>query len=384
MRLIHGILHPMTGPMVEDGYLTLKEGIIQDLGPMDRMPVDEEPLLDLQGLHVYPGLIDAHCHLGMWEEGLDFEGDDGNEDTDPATPQLRAIDGVNPMDAAFAETLRAGITTVVTGPGSANPIGGQLCALKTWGVCVDDMILKAPVGMKFALGENPKNTYHDKSQAPTTRMATAAIIREQLKKAQRYQEDQQRAREDEDCDAPEYDPKCEALIPVLQGKLKAHFHAHRADDMFTALRLAREFHLDLVLVHGTEGHLVSQRLAQTGVPVITGPLISTRPKPELRNASYTNPGVLAKAGVPTVICTDHPEIPCNFLTVCAAVAVREGMPWGQAMQAITIQAAAICGIQDRVGSLEVGKDGDLAIFRGDPLTASEKPVMVFVNGQQVV
>ena len=384
MRLIHGILHPMTGPVIEDGYLELKDGIIADLGPMEEMPEGSDEQLDLQGLHVYPGLIDAHCHLGMWEEGLDFEGDDGNEDTDPTTPQLRAIDAINPMDAAFGETLQAGITTVVTGPGSANPIGGQMCALKTWGVCVDDMILKAPVGMKFALGENPKNTYHDKSQMPVTRMATAAVIRDQLKKAQRYQEDLQRAQEDEDCDKPEYDPKCEALLPVLQGKLKAHFHAHRADDMFTALRLAKEFHLDLVLVHGTEGHLVAQRLAQTGVPVITGPLISTRPKPELRNASYRNPGALANAGVPTAISTDHPEIPCNFLTICAAVAVREGMKHEDAMKAITIQAATICGLQDRIGSLEVGKDADLAVFRGDPLSASEKPAMVFINGKQVV
>ena len=250
-----GTIHIGDGTVIEDGYIRLVGGKIVEVAPGDYQGEDSQ-LLDARGKIVTPGFIDAHCHVGMWEEGLDFEGDDGNEVTDPCTPQLRALDAINPLDRAFEEALDYGITTVITGPGSANPVAGQICAMKTYGRVVDRMTIQAPVGMKFALGENPKQVYSEKSQAPVTRMAIASIIRGELQKAQRYLEDQRKAQEDEDTDPPELDVKLEALTPVLERKIKAHFHTHRADDICTALRIIREFGLDGVIVHGTEGHLV--------------------------------------------------------------------------------------------------------------------------------
>lgn len=348
------------------------------------MPVQpEEETVDLEGAHVYPGFIDAHTHIGMWEDGLTFEGDDGNEETDPVQPHLRAIDAVNPMDRCFSEAVDAGITTVLTGPGSANPIGGQFAALKTFGKRVDKMIVRAPVAMKMALGENPKNVYHDKNQSPSTRMATAALIRDQLMKAKRYEEAVLRAEEDSEIDPPEYDSKCEALLPVLRGEVKVHFHAHRADDIFTAMRIASEFSLDYVIVHGTEGALIADELAEEHVRVLSGPLLCDRSKPELRNLTPATPGKLSKAGVPTAIITDHPVVPIQYLPLCAALAVREGMDEEEALAAITCNPAKICGIDDRVGSLEMGKDADFVVFRSNPLLLSSKPEMVYISGKRV-
>ena len=244
MRIKNAVLHTMEGIDYENGWLTAENGVITGLGPMGVCPEKPgEVWLDLDGAHVYPGFIDAHTHLGMWEDGLGFEGDDGNEETDPLTPQLRAIDALNPMDHCFQEALEAGVTTVVTGPGSANPIGGQMAAVKTYGRCIDKMIVKAPLAMKMALGENPKTVYHGKSQAPVTRMATAALIREQLYKALRYLDDLEKSRAEEEFDPPEYDAKCEALLPLLRGEIQAHIHCHRADDIFTAIRIGEEFNL---------------------------------------------------------------------------------------------------------------------------------------------
>ena len=246
---------PMDGPELPTGYLLTEGKTIKAVGDMQDCPVHTDSI-DLEGKLILPAFIDAHSHLGMFGDGLSFEGDDGNEETDPVTPHLRAIDAVNPFDRGFSEALAAGITTVLTGPGSANPVAGEWCAIKTFGGGVDEMLLKASAGMKFALGENPKNAYNAKNQSPVTRMATAAFIREQLKKAKRYMEDLARAGE-EDVDEPEYDIKCEAMIPVLKGEAKAFFHAHRADDIMTAVRIAREFQLDCVIVHATEGYLLS-------------------------------------------------------------------------------------------------------------------------------
>ncbi len=260
MLLIHGNILTMEDTNYPDGYIQIEGSVIQAIGPMSEVPAGET-VVDLEGGTVLPGFIDAHCHLGMWEDALGFEGDDGNESTDPTTPQLRAIDALNPMDRTFEEAWRGGITTVLTGPGSANPIGGQWAAVKTKGRRIDDMVIHPAVGMKFALGENPKSVYNEKNVTPMTRMATAALIRDQLRKAKRYLDDKERADEEEDFDEPEYDAKCEALLPVLKGKQKAFFHAHRADDIFTAIRIAKEFKLDLVLVHCTEGHLIKDILA---------------------------------------------------------------------------------------------------------------------------
>ncbi len=367
---------------IKNGYVLIKDGRIIDVGPMEFCPFDTESY-DLSGLTIYPGFIDAHCHLGMWEDGLSFEGDDGNEDTDPATPHLRALDAVNPGDYSFKEALDAGVTAVVTGPGSANPVAGQMVAIKTYGGCIDDMVIKVPVAMKFALGENPKNTYHSKDETPTTRMATAAIIREQLKKAQRYQRDLLAAQEDEDADEPEIDVKSEALVGTVDGSIQSHFHAHRSDDIFTAIRLSKEYDLDLVLIHCTEGYMNAEKLAAEKARAVVGPLICTRTKPELSNERDENPAILKKAGVEVAICTDHPEVPIQYLALSAGIAVRAGMDHDDAVRAITSVPAKIMGLSDRIGSVAPGMDADLAIFKGDPLSVYEKPVWVVTGGKIV-
>ena len=377
-----GMIHIGDGTVIKNGYLRLEAGKIAEVAPGPYNGEDPE-VLDARGMIVTPGFIDAHCHVGMWEEGLDFEGDDGNEMTDPCTPHLRAIDAVNPLDRAFQEALDYGVTTVVTGPGSANPVAGQICAMKTLGRVTDEMVIKAPVGMKFALGENPKSVYNEKSQAPMTRMAIAAIIREELQKAKRYQEDLQKAEEDEDTDPPELDVKCEALLPVLEGKIKAHFHVHRADDICTALRIIREFGLDGVIVHGTEGYLIPDVIAKAKVPVICGPIISTRTKPELKNLDRRNAAILLEAGVEVAINTDAPEVPIDLLAAEAAITVAAGVPQEKAVALLTGNPAKICGIGGRVGRLASGLDGDLLLFDRDPIGLLVKPVHVFVNGEQI-
>ena len=378
-------LFPMDGPDIQRGYLETAGGKIRKIGRMEELPSLPSGV-DCRGKKVYPGFIDAHCHLGIWEDSLGFEGADGNEETDPCTPHLRAVDAVNVQERCFEEALSAGVTTVMTGPGSANPIAGQFCAVKTYGRCIDDMLIREPAAMKFALGENPKTVYNDKAQAPTTRMATAAIIREQLYKAQRYLRDMERAEEDEDTDEPEYDAKCEALIPLLRGEIPAHVHAHRADDIFTALRIAREFDLRCVIVHGTGGHEVADLLAQRGAKIIAGPMLGTRSKPELKSMSQEGPALLAEAGLPVAICTDHPEMPVEQLALSAAICHRHGMPYETALKAITLTAATLCEIDDRVGSLTPGKDADILFYAPDtdPLSLGTRPLAVMVDGKIVV
>lgn len=384
MDVINAKIHTMEDQIIPNGYITVEGGKITDVGEMAGFTVSSSDILDINGAGVYPGFVDAHSHLGMWEDGLGFEGDDGNEATDPSTPHLRGIDAVNPMDHCFEEAYRAGVTTVVTGPGSSNPVAGQLAAIKTYGNRIDDIIVKEPLAIKFALGENPKGIYHGKNETPETRMATAAIIREQLYKAKKYLEDKQKASEDEDFDEPDYDMKCEALLPLLQGEIKAHFHAHRADDIYTAIRLAREFKLKYVLIHCTEGHLIADKLHAEGVDAVIGPLLCERSKPELRNLTPKTAAVLNERSVPFAICTDHPVIPIQYLPLTAGLAVREGLPYEEALKAITINPARICGLGDRIGSIKPGKDADLLVFDGDPLSVYTTPKMVFVNGFRVI
>ena len=263
MLIQNGVVHPMDAPVIPRGFVLLEGDKIAAVGPMEALPAGYSgEVLDAEGGHILPGFIDAHCHLGLFGDALGFEADDGNESTDPCTPQLRAVDGVNPLDRGFREAREGGVTTVLTGPGSANPIAGQFAALKTDGRWVDEMVLKAPIAMKFALGENPKSVYNERKETPVTRMATAAIIRENLAKAQEYQDKLSKAEEDPDEDVPDYDAKLEALAPVATGALPAHFHAHRSDDIATAVRISGEFGLKLVVVHGTEGYLVPELLAQ--------------------------------------------------------------------------------------------------------------------------
>ncbi len=360
------------------GWVLLGDGKITAMGEGEP-PVCAEAL-DGEGGVLTPGLIDIHSHLGLYEDGLGFEGADGNEDTDPVTPHLRAIDGVNPMDRGFQEAREAGVTTVAVSPGSANPIGGQIALLKTAGRRVDDMVLKAPLAIKFALGENPKSVYHDKDEAPVTRMATAALIREQLYKAKEYFSRKARAEDDPDQDDPDYDSKLEALLPLLWGKAEAHFHAHRADDIFTALRIAREFGLRAVIIHGTEAHLVADLLAEEHVPVVCGPFMTDRSKPELRHLTDEAPGLLCKAGIPTAITVDHPEIPLRLLPMALMLAVRAGMDKTNALRAVTSVPAQIAGMENRIGSLREGMDADCVLWSGDPLDITTQVQAVFVNG----
>ena len=385
MLIINGVVHTMDGPVIENGYVALAGSKITRVGPMEDCPASwEGEVLDAQGGHVCPGFIDAHCHLGMFGDALGFESDDGNEETDPCTPQLRAIDAVNPLDRCFAEARAAGVTTVLTGPGSANPISGQFAALKTDGRWVDAMVARAPAAMKLALGENPKQVYHDRDETPVTRMATAAIIRENLRKAVEYGEKMDRAAQDEDADPPDYDAKLEALLPVVRGELPVHIHAHRADDIATGVRIAREFQLKCVIVHGTEGHLLPELLAQAGVPVITGPSLGDRSKPELANMTLENPALLQRAGVDVAICTDHPEVPVQYLPLCAALAVKGGMDQESALAAITIGAARIAGLEEGLGSLTPGKEGDVVVTSRHPLELLGEVRAVLLGGRRII
>lgn len=382
MLIINAHILPMEGQDIEKGYLHIENGKIRALGPMEEAPQDAE-VYDAAGTFALPGFVDAHCHLGICGDSVGYEGDDCNEMSEPVMPQLRAIDGVNPMDRYFAESAAAGITTVLTGPGSANPIAGQFIAMKTTGRRIDDMALKNPACMKFSLGENPKMTYNEKHETPMTRMATAALIREELYKAKEYLDKQTKASEDEDADAPDYDAKLEALLPVLKRELSAHFHAHRADDILTAIRIAKEFNLDYVIVHGTDGHLIADILAEEGARVICGPLLTDRSKPELFHQKLENPAILAKAGVQVAICTDHPELPAEYLPLSAAMAVRAGMDPEEALRAITINAARIAGIDNRVGSLKPGKDADIVLCSAHPFDMSCKVQAVFIDGKRI-
>lgn len=382
MRIINGTVHTMDGQIIPQGYVEWQDGVITQVGPMETCPT-EGAAYDARGGHIIPGFVDAHCHLGMFGDGVGLEGDDGNEATDPCTPHLRAIDGINPLDRCFEEARRAGVTTVLTGPGSANPISGQFAALKTRGSWVDAMVIKAPAAMKMALGENPKLTYHDRHETPSTRMATAAIIRENLSKALEYGRRLERAAQDEDEDEPDYDAKLEALLPVVRGELPVQIHAHRADDMATGIRICKEFGLRYVLVHGTEGHLIPQLLAQEGAGVITGPCLGDRSKPELVNMTLETPAILQRYGIKTAICTDHPETPIQYLPLCAGMAVRGGMDPESALAAITIWAAQLGGVDQRVGSLTPGKDADIVVTSAHPLNWLSRVRLVVIDGQVV-
>ena len=384
MLIINGTVHTMDGLTIPNGYVAVSGDKIAKVGPMEECPAHwEGETLDAGGGHIMPGFIDAHCHLGMFGDALGFEGDDGNEATDPCTPHLRAIDAVNPLDRCFEEARAAGVTTVLTGPGSANPISGQFAAIKTNGKWVDAMVLKAPVAMKLALGENPKSVYNERHETPVTRMATAAIIRENLRKALEYGEKLEKAQADEEEEKPDYDAKLEALLPVVRGELPVHIHAHRADDIATGVRIAKEFGLKCVIVHGTEAHLIPELLEQEEIPVITGPCLGDRSKPELANMTIESPAVLTLQGVKTAICTDHPEVPIQHLPLCAAMAVKGGMLPEAALAAITINPAQIAGIDHRVGSLTPGKDADIVITTGHPINLLSRVRAVFIGGVRV-
>ena len=367
----------------ENGYILVRDGKIAAIGPMDECPEDSK-IIDAKGRFILPGLVDSHTHVGMMEDSVGFEGDDVNEMTDPVTPHLRGIDGIYHADRSFEEARQWGITTVLSGPGSGNVICGQFAALKTYGRSVDEMVLKEPCALKIAFGENPKTVYHEKNHTPSTRMATAAIIREQFYKAKEYMEEWEEYRKDrENNDKPEFDMRLESLVPALKGDLIVKIHAHRADDILTAIRIAREFNLKITIDHCTEGHLIADILKENDIKIILGPMLTDRSKIELRNQTLAAPGILAKSGIPVAIMTDHPCVPVQHLLLCAAIAVREGMPEEDALKAVTINAARAAGIDDRVGSLEAGKDADIVIFNGYPFDYKTKVDLTIINGKVV-
>ena len=382
MLIYNAEIHTMSERgVIPNGWLSVKDGKIEAIGEgvPDLIPEDN---INAGGGMLLPGFIDAHTHLGILEDGLDFEGDDCNESTDPFTPQMRAVDGINPFDRCFEEARMRGITAAASSPGSANPCGGEICAIKTSGRRVDDMLIRT-CGIKFALGENPKSVYNGKDESPITRMAVTALIREGLYKARRYVHDMDSYYSDsENYDPPEYDIKCEALMELLDRKQKAFFHCHRADDICTAMRIAKEFSLDAVIIHGTDGHRIADIIAKDNIPVICGPIICDRCKPEMRGLELKNAAVLHENGVKLAICTDHTVIPIQYLPLSAQAAVKGGLSFDEAVRAITITPAEILGIDEETGSLETGKDADLQLYRAgeNPLDLMSEPALVMING----
>ncbi len=377
----NGKIITMSGRDYENGCVLFDNKILY-VGENREFSADK--IIDAGGNYIFPGLIDAHCHVGMFEDSMGFEGDDGNEDSDPVTPHLRAIDGINPFDRGFAEARGAGVTTVVTGPGSANPVGGQFAAIKCRGICVDDMIIKAPAAMKFALGENPKSVYSEKEEAPFTRMGTMAMIRELLVKARDYMDKLDSYNADsEENEKPEFDMKLEAMLPVLRKEIPVKIHAHRADDICSAIRIGKEFDICVTLEHCSDGDAVASVLEREKLPVMLGPTLSDRSKIELKNLTFKTYKNLSDMGIDVAIITDHPEITVGNLPLCAVMAVKHGMNERKALEAVTITAAKNCWIDDRVGSIEKGKDADIAVFTDLPTHFDAECIMTFIDGEQV-
>jgi len=372
---------PVSGEPVERGTVIVTGDRISAVGGPDVAVPDGAEVVDAGGRWVLPGFVDAHTHLGVHEEAEGWAGEDTNEKTDPVTAQVRAIDAVNPADTAFRDALAGGVLTVNVMPGSGNAIGGQAVALRCWGRTVDEMVLRQPSGMKSALGENPKRVYGDQHRMPSTRLGTAAVIRGALTRAQNYV----RAHEQREVGKPEPDRdlQLEALAMVLRREIPWRQHCHRADDIATALRIADEFGYDLVIDHGTEGHLVADLIAARGTRVVIGPLFTTRSKVELRNRTLAAPGRLHAAGVGIAITTDHPVVPINFLVHQATLAVKEGLDPVTALRAITLTPAEILGVDDRVGSVEPGKAATLCLWSGDPLDVMSRVERAYGDGREV-
>lgn len=361
-----------------DGTVVVTDGVITAIGPKVKIPRDAE-VIDATGQWVLPGFIDAHTHLGTHEEAEGWAGDDTNEMTEPVTAQVRALDAINPNETGFSDALAGGVTAVCVNPGSGNVVGGLCVAIHTHGDVVDEMVLRSPAGLKSALGENPKRVYGEKKTMPSTRLGTAAVLRQTFVDAQNYVVKRDAAKDDFDARNLNH----EAVASVLAGQMPWRQHAHRADDIATALRVAEEFGYELVLDHGTEGHLVAKQIAERGVPVLIGPLFTSRAKVELRQRDLANPGKLAKAGVEISLITDHPVVPINFLVHQATLAVKEGLDRETALRAITLNPAKVIGIDDKVGSLAKGKYGDIVLWSGDPLDVMQRALRVFIKGKEV-
>jgi imidazolonepropionase-like amidohydrolase len=384
VAIVGGLVVPITTEPIDGATILIRDGKIAAIGAGLDIPADAH-VIDAAGRWVLPGFIEAHGHVGVHEEGEGWAGSDSNELTEPVTAHVRAVDAINPADLGFRDAISGGVLAVNVNPGSGNPIGGQTAALKCWGRTVDEMLLRAPAGMKSALGENPKRVYGERKQSPSTRLGTAAVIRGALVEAANYQArlDAEQRKSEADRKPVDRDLKLEALGMVLRREIPWRQHCHRADDIATALRIADEFGYDLVIDHGTEAHLLADILAAKDIPVIIGPLFTSRSKVELRNRSLANPGKLAAAGVTIAITTDHPVVPINFLAHQAALSVKHGLERDTALRALTINPARIVGIDDRLGSLEAGKDADLVIWSGDPLDVLSRVTRALVNGAEI-
>lgn len=375
----NGRVLTMAGKIFENGQVIIENGKIQAVGENLSCPDKKAAVIDAQGGWILPGLVEAHCHIGITEEKKGFEGDDCNEGNQPVIPYLKALDAVNPMDSAFHNALSAGITAVMAGPGSSNVVGGQFLLMKTYGRVLDRMLLKEPAAMKVAFGENPKTNYSGQNQVPSTRMSIGALLRDELTRAQNYCSRKKAAQKNgEDFEA---DYRLECWLPVLEGKIPLKAHVHRADDILTAIRIAKEFGLGLTLDHCTEGHLIAREIKASGFPAIVGPTLSSRNKIEVQNMDFKTPGILQKAGVLVAITTDHPVTRIQYLPICAGFAAKEGLGVEHALEAITCNPAKICGAADRIGSIEPGKDADLAVFDGNPMEVFTKTLYTIVDGQ---
>lgn len=379
MVIINAKIFTMEDETIECGFIRIKGKIIDTLGDMSdyRPNRQDEKILDVKGAWVMPGLIESHCHIGITEEKWGTIADDCNEDTTSITAHLRALDAINPMDPAFHDAIAAGITSVMVGPGSANVVGGQFLFMKTQGRCIDNMVVKSPAAMKVAFGENPKVSYGDKNQCPSTRMGIAALLRKTLFEAIQYKNaEEMKSLQKEDFEL-------ESWLPVLNGEIPIKVHAHRADDILTAIRIAKEFQVDITIDHGTESHLIVDEVKKAGYPVIVGPHLTSRSKLEVKNLSFKTHKVLNEAGVLFSVTTDHPVVLIRYLPICAGLAVKEGLSLEEGLKAITINAARICRVDKRVGSLKKGKDADIAIFDGNPMEIFTKTLCTIIDGEIV-
>lgn len=384
LYIIGGKVLTMTGPVWEKGYVCIEEGKIKELGPMKDgapfpLPTGEHvSVINALGCLVMPGLIEAHCHMGITEEKKGMEGDDCNETVNPITPYLRAIDAINPIDAAFHDALRAGITSAMIGPGSSNVVGGSFAFVKTCGRNIDDMTVLSPAAMKVAFGENPKVNYSGQNKSPSTRMAIAAMLREELFEARKYYEKKCNGMETAD---EEFRYEC--WIPVFEKKIPLKAHVHRADDILTAIRIAKEYNLDMTLDHCSEGHLIAEEVLSSGFPAIVGPDLASRNKIEVQNMAFKTVGILNRAGVKTAITTDHPVSLIQSLPICAGLAVKAGMEEAEALKSITVYPAEICKVSHRVGCLKCGMDADIAIFSDSPLKVDTRTLCTIIDGKIV-
>jgi len=378
LAIVGGRVIPIEGDPFHDGVILVEGGTIRALGTGVRVP-DGVERVDATGKVVLPGLVDAHVHLGVHEEAEGWAGQDTNEMTDPVAAHVRALDGINPADLGFQDAIAGGVLTVNVNPGSGNPISGQTVAVRCAGRTVDEMVLRSPSGVKSALGENPKRVFGDRKEFPSTRLGTAAVIRDAFVRTGNYLAKRERG----NGEPVERDLRWETLGMVLRREIPWRQHCHRADDIATALRLADEFGYRLVIDHGTEAALLADRIAERGVPVLIGPLLTSRSKVELRNRSLANPGRLAAAGVELGIITDHPVVPIQLLHVQAALAVKEGLEPSAALRAVTLTPARVMGVDDRVGSLAPGKAATLCVWSGDPLDVRSRVEAAWIDGRPV-